>query len=58
MTADNITVERIESLRALFKSALDTLGILAEEVAFSVIEPAEASAIVNETIQNLVNEAR
>lgn len=58
MTADNITVERIESLRALFKSALDTLAILAEEIEFSAIDPAEAAAIVNETIQNLTNEAR
>lgn len=58
MTADTITAERIESLRALFKTALDTFGILAEEVEFSAIDPAEAAAIVNETIHNLTIEAR
>lgn len=58
MTADNITAERIESLRALFKTALDAFAILAEEVEFSAIDPAEAAAIVNETIHNIIVEAR
>jgi len=58
MTADTITAERIESLRAALEASLFTVGIIAEDMKFSAIDPAEAAAIVNETITNLTNEAR
>ena len=58
MTTENITLERIDALRVALEAALYTVGIIAEDMKFSAIDHAEAAAIVNETIQNLTNEAR
>ena len=58
MTTENITLERIDALRVALEAALYTVGIIAEDMKFSAIDPAEAASIVNETIKNLTNEAR
>ena len=58
MTADNITVERLEDLLALLDSAWDSVFNVQGKIEQGDIDPAEAAAIVNETIQNLTNEAR
>lgn len=58
MTADNITAERIESLRAALEAATDSIDLLAGNVKYGNVSTAEAAAIVNETITNLTNEAR
>lgn len=58
MTTQNITLERIDALRVALEAALYTVGIIAEDMRFSAIDHVDAAAIVNETIQNLTNEAR
>lgn len=58
MTADNITVERIESLLAALDIAYDSVSRIFWQTKNGTIDPAEAAAIVNETIANLTNEAR
>jgi hypothetical protein len=58
MTADDITVERLQSLRVLLDAATDTIHALEWEAVNGLADPAEAAAIVNETIHNLTNEAR
>lgn len=58
MTADTITVERLASLTAMLDAASVTIFRLSWQVECTEFDPAEAAAIVNETIQNLTNEAR
>lgn len=58
MTADNVTAERLASLTALLDAAAWTVESLTREAQSGTIDPAEAAAIVNETIANLTNEAR
>ena len=58
MTADNITPERLASLRAMLDIAADAITRLEYQADDGTIDPAEAAAIVNETIENLSNEAR
>lgn len=58
MTADNITLQRLRDLLAALEAAAESIDDLATEIAGGDIDPAEAAAIVNETIQNLTNEAR
>jgi hypothetical protein len=58
MTADTITAERIESLRAALEAATDSIDLLAGNVKYGNVSTEDAAAIVNETIQNLTIEAR
>lgn len=58
MTADTITAERIESLRAALEAATDSIDLLARNVHFGNVSTEDAAAIVNETIANLTIEAR
>jgi len=58
MTADTITVERIESLKAALEAAVESIDLLSGNMFFLNVTPADAAAIVNETITNLTNEAR
>ena len=58
MTADTITVERIESLKAALEAATESIDLLSRNMFFMNVTPDDAAAIVNETIQNLTNEAR
>lgn len=58
MTADNITGERLESLRSLLECAMDSIDLLAGNLKHSNVSLEDAAAIVNETIANLVAEAR
>lgn len=58
MTADTITAERIESLRAALEAATDSIDLLARNVHFGNVSTDDAAAIVNETIHNLTIEAR
>lgn len=58
MTSDTATIDRLQSLRVLLDAATDTIHKLEWEAVNGLIDHAEAADIVNETIQNLVNEAR
>jgi len=58
MTADTITVERIDSLRIRLSLATASMSDLWLAFDEGEIDPSEAAAIVNETITNLTNEAR
>ena len=58
MTADNITADRLEALAAILSTAYDTVYDMYRDAKRGEIDPAEAAAIVNETITNLTNEAR
>ena len=58
MTADNITAQRLADLLAALETAARSIDALYWDARSSNLDPAEAAAIVNETIQNLTNEAR
>lgn len=58
MTADTVTWDRVNDLLAATETACETLRRLRMQISHGEMDPAEAAAIVNETIQNLVNEAR
>lgn len=58
MTADNITVERLQSLVAVLQAATESVSYMIWEHGHNLLNHAEAAAIVNETIENLTNEAR
>ena len=58
MTAETITAMRIDSLRIALSVATASMSDLWLAVSEGEIDPAEAAAIVNETIENLTNEAR
>ena len=58
MTAETITALRLASLRAMLDIAADSIARLEYQADDGTIDHAEASDIVNETIQNLTNEAR
>lgn len=58
MTADTVTIDRLASLVAMLDSAAYSVALLERDARDGTLDPAEAAAIVNETIQNLVNEAR
>lgn len=58
MTADNVTVERLESLIAAMEAAISSMKRVKMDVRFDLMQRTEAAAIVNETITNLTNEAR
>lgn len=58
MTADNITAQRLADLLAALETAARSIDALYWDDRRGNLDPAEAAAIVNETIQNLTNEAR
>ena len=58
MTAETITALRLASLRAMLDIAADAIARLEYQADDGTIDPASAADIVNETIQNLTNEAR
>jgi hypothetical protein len=58
MTADTVTWQRVHDLLADTEAACETLRRLRLAIARGQMDPAEAAAIINETIENLTNEAR
>ena len=58
MTADNVTAQRLANLLAALEIAARSIDTLYWDARSSSLDPAEAAAIVNKTIQNLTNEAR
>jgi len=53
MTADQITIDRLADIRSLVAIAHETVLRLELDARSGNIDPAEASAILNETIANL-----
>lgn len=58
MTADTVTARRLFDLLAAIEAAQESITRVFWEAKNGTIDPAEAAAIVNETIENLTNEAR
>jgi hypothetical protein len=58
MTADTITPQRIDDLRASFQIAMESMERMHAEALFGDIDPTEAAAIINETVANLAIVAR
>lgn len=58
MTADTATHQRLSDLWVALETATHSIARLIGEAQSGTIDPAEAAAIVNETIENLTNEAR
>ena len=58
MTADTITVSRLNDLAAILEVATETVWRMHTEAVAGTISPAEAAEIINETIANIQQAAR
>lgn len=57
MTADTITVSRLNDLAAILEVATETVWRMHTEAVAGTISPAEAAEIINETIQTIKKSA-
>ena len=55
MTADTITIERIETLAELARMAWKRISGIRQECADGDLTPAEAAAEINKIIENINN---